>query len=165
MDDRVRELLERVRSTAVDLGEAAGTTARSAGKYAGQMVDIAKLNMKIFDLKSEIADLLKDVGQVVYDTHHGREAGEGALDALLAQLDETFANFDALVDSARGGRPQLPAHFGPGSRLKVYVRDREDLPRVAEALDARLGERVPRIVLHAAICRRELAVEIDGVHG
>ena len=24
---------------------------------------------------------------------------------------------------------------------------------------------VPRVLLHAAICRRELAVEIDGVHG
>ena len=107
---------------------------------------------------SDIPLLLSGTASIV--GHASRHEGE-----LLAQLDETFANFDALVDSARGGRPQLPAHFGPGSRLKVYVRDREDLPRVAEALDARLGERVPRIVLHAAICRRELAVEIDGVHG
>ena len=28
----------------------------------------------------------------------------------------------------------------------------------------RLGQRVPYIVLHAAICRRELCIEIDGVH-
>ena len=98
MDDRVRELLERVRATAVDLGEAAGTTARSAGKYAGQMVDIAKLNMRIFDLKSEIADLLKDVGQVVYDTHRGQEASEGALDGLLAQLDEKSAAVDEVKE-------------------------------------------------------------------
>ena len=35
---------------------------------------------------------------------------------------------------------------------------------VAQALDARFGNSVPRILLHAAICRRELAVEIDGVH-
>ena len=92
------EMLAGGRVTAGDLGEAAGTTARSAGKYAGQMVDIAKLNMKIFDLKSEIADLLKDVGQVVYDTHHGREAGEGALDALLAQLDEKNAAVDEVKE-------------------------------------------------------------------
>ena len=98
MDDRVRELLERVRATAVDLGEAAGTTARSAGKYAGQMVDIAKLNMRIFDLKSEIADLLKDVGQVVYDTHRGQETSEGALDGLLAQLDEKSAAVDEVKE-------------------------------------------------------------------
>ncbi|WP_101927336.1 MULTISPECIES: pteridine-dependent deoxygenase [Luteimonas] len=84
---------------------------------------------------------------------------------LLAQLDETFANFDALIASARQRQPGLPPDFGPGSRLKVYVRDADDLPIVAEALDARFGDRVPRVVLHAAICRRELALEIDGVHG
>jgi chorismate lyase/3-hydroxybenzoate synthase len=48
--------------------------------------------------------------------------------------------------------------------LKVYVRDRGDLGIVADALQARFGDRVPLIVLHAAICRRELCIEIDGVH-
>ncbi|MEO6077119.1 MAG: pteridine-dependent deoxygenase [Dokdonella sp.] len=85
-------------------------------------------------------------------------------DALLAQIDETFANFDSLLAAARELQPALPAEFGAGTRLKVYVRDRADLPIVARALDARFGTRVPRIVLHAAICRRELCVEIDGVH-
>ena len=84
---------------------------------------------------------------------------------LLAQIEETFTNFDALLDAARCHRPDLPAAFGPGTRLKVYVRDRADLPLVAEALQQRFGDRVPRVVLHAAVCRRELAVEIDGVHG
>ncbi|MGY0561543.1 chorismate transformation enzyme, FkbO/Hyg5 family [Luteimonas sp. A277] len=92
--------------------------------------------------------------------HASQHEGE-----LLAQLEETFANFDALLASARRGRPELPARFGAGTRLKVYVRDREDLPVVARALDERFGDRVPHIVLHAVICRRELIVEIDGVHG
>ncbi len=86
-------------------------------------------------------------------------------DILLAQIDETFANFDALLAAARLSQPALPAAFGPGTRLKVYVRDRNDLDAVAAALQARFGDRVPCIVLHAAICRRELCVEIDGVHG
>ncbi len=85
-------------------------------------------------------------------------------DALLAQLEETFANFDALLAAARQRQPLLPASFGAGTRLKVYVRDRDDLGVVAAALQARFGDRVPRILLHAAICRRELCVEIDGVH-
>jgi chorismate lyase/3-hydroxybenzoate synthase len=84
---------------------------------------------------------------------------------LLAQLDETFANFDALLAAARTREPALPPRFGSGTRLKVYVRDRDDLPVVADVLDRRFGDTVPRILLHAAICRRELAVEIDGVHG
>ena len=84
---------------------------------------------------------------------------------LLAQIEETFTNFDALLGAARQRAPWLPAQFGPGTRLKVYVRDRDDLPLVKAALDQRFGDRVPRVLLHAAICRRELCMEIDGVHG
>ena len=92
--------------------------------------------------------------------HASQHEGE-----LLAQIEETFVNFDALLEAARARAPGLPAQFGPGTRLKVYVRDRADLPLVAQALDQRFGDRVPRVLLHAAICRRELSMEIDGVHG
>ncbi|HLM54329.1 MAG TPA: pteridine-dependent deoxygenase, partial [Pseudoxanthomonas sp.] len=92
--------------------------------------------------------------------HASQHEGE-----LLAQLQETFANFDALLQAARISAPSLPSEFGSGTRLKVYVRDRADLPLVADALDQRFGDRVPRLLLHAAICRRELSLEIDGVHG
>lgn len=93
----------------------------------------------------------------------GHESRHG--ECLESQLAETFANFDSLIAAARQQRPQLPPGFGAGSRLKVYVRDAAELPRVAAALDARLGPDVPTLLLHAAICRRELRVEIDGVHG
>lgn len=91
MDERVKELLDRVRGTAVTMGEVAGSTARFAGKCAGQMVDVAKLNMKIFDLKADVNGLLRDVGQMVYDTHRGADADAGAVDALLRQIDERHA--------------------------------------------------------------------------
>ena len=84
---------------------------------------------------------------------------------LLAQLDETFANFDSLIGAAREHAPALPARFGRDTRLKVYVRERDDLPLVAEAFADRFGGGVPHLILHAVICRRDLAVEIDGVHG
>lgn len=92
--------------------------------------------------------------------HRSLHAGQ-----LLAQLDETFANFDSLIGAARTHAPGLPAAFGPETRLKVYVREREDLPLVAEAFAERFGGGVPHLILHAAICRRDLAIEIDGVHG
>ena len=85
--------------------------------------------------------------------------------ALLAQLEETLANFDALLGAARERQPRLPPRFGAGTRLKVYVRDRGDMDAVAATLQARFGDEVPHFLLHAAICRRDLAVEIDGVHG
>jgi chorismate lyase/3-hydroxybenzoate synthase len=85
-------------------------------------------------------------------------------DSIETQLDETLANFDSLIATARQRRPTLPARFGPRSRLKVYVRDLAELDHVAALLEQRLAPEVPRILLHAQVCRRELRVEIDGVH-
>jgi enamine deaminase RidA (YjgF/YER057c/UK114 family) len=73
-------------------------------------------------------------------------------DALLAQLEETFANFDALLGAARQSQATLPASFGAGTRLKVYVRDRGDLDAVDAALQARFGDRV-----RASSCTRRSA--------
>jgi hypothetical protein len=98
MEDRVRQLLERVRETAASMGEAAGTTARYAGKCAGQMVDVAKLNMKIFDLKNDMNQLLGEVGQLVYDTHRGQAPDVTPLDELLAQLDAKNAAIGELKE-------------------------------------------------------------------
>lgn len=85
-------------------------------------------------------------------------------DSVATQLDETLTNLGCLIAAGRARRPSLPARFGPHSRLKVYVREREEMPIVAALLDQRLGPDVPRIVLHAQVCRRELRIEIDGSH-
>ncbi|UNK58966.1 pteridine-dependent deoxygenase [Pseudoxanthomonas daejeonensis] len=85
--------------------------------------------------------------------------------SVQAQVDETLANLASLVDTARRQSPELPAVLGAGSPLKVYVRDPSDAEAVAARLDASLDPSVPRLLLHAQVCRRELLVEIDGVHG
>lgn len=84
-------------------------------------------------------------------------------DSLEAQFGEVLANLVSLVDAARLLRPDLPTGPGTGTRLKVYVRDGEALPAVEALLQQRLPG-VPRLLLHGHVCRRELAVEIDGVH-
>ena len=95
MDDRVKELLDRVRDTAVTVSQAAGVTARYAGKCAGQMVDVAKLNMKIFDLRAEVNGLLREVGQLVYDTHLGCASGDDKVGPLLSRIDEKHKAIEA----------------------------------------------------------------------
>jgi len=87
MDDKVRALLDKVKESAIMMGDVAGVTARYAGKCAGQMVDVAKLNMRIFDLNAACNELLRAVGQVVYDTHLGQEPEGDPLTGLLTQLD------------------------------------------------------------------------------
>ena len=85
-------------------------------------------------------------------------------DSVETQLDETLANLDSLLATARAVQPALPQQMGAGSRLKVYVRDADELDHVSALLAERLDPAVPRLLLHAAICRRELRIEIDGVH-
>lgn len=86
------------------------------------------------------------------------------LDCVDSQLDETVENIRSLIDVARGVRPSLPALPGLSTPLKAYVREADELARVDELLAARLPH-VPRLVLHARVCRRELRLEIDGTHG
>ena len=84
-------------------------------------------------------------------------------DSVEAQLDETLRNIGALIDVARTMRPDLPAAPGAETPLKAYVREAGELAAVDAAMATRLPG-VPRVVLHARVCRRELRLEIDGCH-
>ena len=96
MDDKVKNLLERVRGTASYAADAAADGARAAGKRAGQMVDVAKPNVQLFDLNGEYNDLLRQLGQVMYDTHRGEAPENDAVTKLLAQADEKAAKIAEL---------------------------------------------------------------------
>jgi chorismate lyase/3-hydroxybenzoate synthase len=78
---------------------------------------------------------------------------------LAAQLDETLANLHSLL-AASGSHVPL----GARSPLKVYVRHAVDLNPVHEMLRSRLGDAVPLLLLHGDVCRRELLLEIEGIH-
>ena len=98
MDDKVRELLDRVRDTAVGAADAANQTARVAGKKAGQMVDVAKLNVQLFDLNGEYNEVLRQLGQVMYDTHRGRAPDGDQITVLLDRADELSGKIAELKD-------------------------------------------------------------------
>jgi chorismate lyase/3-hydroxybenzoate synthase len=82
--------------------------------------------------------------------------------APVAQLEETLANLQALLARAHADDAHLPARFTADSRLRVYLRDPADLPALAAAWQAH-GLPEPTW-LHGAVCRRELAVEIELAH-
>ncbi len=84
--------------------------------------------------------------------------------AVDEQLRETLTNLQSLVDAARRQRPSLSPTLGADSVLKVYVRRAGDMPAVAAQMAALPG--APAfVVLHAEVCRAELLVEIEGLHG
>ena len=102
MDDKVRALLERVRGTANYAADAAADGARAAGKKAGQMVDVAKLNVRLFDLNGEYNDVLRQLGQVMVETHQGLAADPERVTALLAQADERADEKSAGIAELKG---------------------------------------------------------------
>ena len=106
---------------------------------------------------SRLPLLLSGTASVVgHATLHG--------DSTERQLQETFNNFEALIGAARRHRPGVPEQFGHGSRLKVYVRNLDEVADVRRMLAQRLPADLPYLVLNAVVCRHDLRVEIDGVH-
>ena len=98
MDEKVKDLLDNIRGAADVAADACADTARVAGRKAGQMVDVAKLNVQLFDLNGEFNDTLRQLGQVMYDTHLGREAESGTVTGLLDQADQTAARIAEVKD-------------------------------------------------------------------
>lgn len=81
---------------------------------------------------------------------------------VLAQLDETLRNLDALVARA-AARVGSRARFGEGSLLRVYLRDPAHAAAVAARLTAQFGPDLPVMLLHGDLCRSELAIEVEAV--
>jgi chorismate lyase/3-hydroxybenzoate synthase len=84
---------------------------------------------------------------------------------VRGQLDETFANLANVLQRAAGAAPGITTRLGPQSLLKIYLRDESLLPEVHDFLRERVPSQTRYIVLHADICRSELLVEIDCLHG
>ena len=96
MDEKVRALLERVRGTANYAADAAADGARTAGRKAGQMMDVAKLNVQLFDLNGEFNEVLRQLGQVMYNTHKGEVPESDEVTKLLGQADEKMGKIAEL---------------------------------------------------------------------
>jgi chorismate lyase/3-hydroxybenzoate synthase len=92
--------------------------------------------------------------------HASRHPGD-----LDAQIDETLANLASIQQRAAVHAPAIPPRLTGTSVLKIYLRD---AARAAQ-VDARVRERLPAgvqyLILEADICRAELLVEIDCLHG
>lgn len=84
--------------------------------------------------------------------HHG----------CLAQLDEALVNLDHVIARA-AARLGSVATAGAGTVLRVYLRNPADAAAVGARLLERFGARMPFMLLHGDICRRELLVELEAV--
>ena len=117
---------------------AAADTARVAGKKAGQMVDVAKLNVQLFDLNGDFNDILRRLGQVMYDTHRGQTPEGDPVTELLAEADETAAKVEEVKSRI--------------ADLRQKIEERPDWEKAVEELDgevSRIRENLRMAVLRA----------------
>ncbi|MCI8538701.1 MAG: zinc ribbon domain-containing protein [Oscillospiraceae bacterium] len=125
MDERVWDLIDRVRHTAGKVGGAAGNTARSATRRAGNLVDVTKLNLQIFDLNGEVSDLLQEAGRMLYGAHQGEMVDVEAMEAVLSDLDEKNGQIDELKERVvllKNSRP-CPSCGAPCGKEDHFCKD------------------------------------------
>ncbi len=87
MDDRMKEILDKIRASATVAGEYASDQVNKASKKAGEMIEITKLNLQIFDLNAEIGAIYKEISEMIYATHIDAEAQVDNLEELLVEVD------------------------------------------------------------------------------
>lgn len=160
MDDKVKELLDRIRDTASAPPTARRTPPGWPDGKAGQMVDVAKLNVQLFDLNGEFSDILKKLGQVMYDTHRGQGGESTDVAGLLERADEVsekIREVKARISDLRQSRtcPACGASCGkedkycpglrrPSVRRRRWTSHSNSMKRAPQAIRARLAASRPK---------------------
>ena len=84
---------------------------------------------------------------------------------IARQLQETLDNLASLTRAGSTAAPGLQPRLTGGSLLKIYLREAAAVAEVERLLAPRLPAGLRYLILEAEVCRRELLVEIDCVHG
>ena len=96
MNDRIRNIFEKVYSGASVAGEIATKTAELAGEKAKDAYNSSKINLKIFDLKTDIDILYKDIGKLIYSAHKNEDSSVEEIDKRLEAIDERMERIEML---------------------------------------------------------------------
>ena len=127
MNERLQDLLDSVQRTAGQVGDAAADAAYGVGKKAVELVSVAKMNIQLVELRSEINTGLREVGEMMYATHTGDPTDSETLLAKLSEIDALNARVEEL--SAQISRekaaenPVCPLCGAPVRRDDVFCRE------------------------------------------
>jgi chorismate lyase/3-hydroxybenzoate synthase len=92
--------------------------------------------------------------------HASRHPGD-----VCAQLEETLTNVTNVLHRAAAATPGITPRLGEETLLKFYLREESLLPDVEVLLRKLLPPKTQFLILHADICRSELLIEADCLHG
>ena len=107
MNEKLIDILEMVQRTAVQVGDTASDVAYGVGKKTEELLSVAKLNIRIVDLKAEVNTSMREVGEMLYATHTGTPTDSDVLLGKLQEIDELNARLAELNELL--GRQTEPA--------------------------------------------------------
>ena len=107
MNQKLSELLASVQSTAVQVSDVAVDAVYGAGRKAGELVDAARVQLRIVDRKAEVNLVLRELGEILYATHVGEPSDSEIMLAKLQEIDALKAEIAELEN--RLGRKPAPA--------------------------------------------------------
>ena len=107
MNEKLIDILEMVQRTAVQVGDTAADVAYGVGKKTEELLSVAKLNIRVVDLKAQVNTSMREVGEMLYATHTGTPTDSDVLLGKLQEIDELNARLAELNELL--GRQAEPA--------------------------------------------------------
>ena len=101
MNEKLNDLLDSVQRCAARAGDVAADAAYGVGKKAGELLSVAKLNIRVMDQKAAVNVALREIGELLYATHTGDPADSEALQSKLEEIDALKAEIAALEEQIR----------------------------------------------------------------
>jgi len=107
MNEKIYEIMEKVRQTATQAGDVAADVAYGVGMKASELLSVAKMNIRIVSLKNDVNARFRELGELLYATHTGTPTESDVLLEKLQEIDALKAEIQEL--SAQVGREEAAA--------------------------------------------------------
>ena len=119
MNETLQELLCAIQRAAGQVSDTAADAAYGGGKRAEALLSTAKLNIRATELKAQVNEQLKAVGEMIYATHTGTPTDSDVLLAKLQEIDELNAHLAELNELlGRQTEPAAPRCGGCGAAVR-----------------------------------------------
>lgn len=102
MDMKKRTLWDKAKDMADKTGEVARDVFDAAERRVSGVASATKINLKIFDLRTECDNLYREIGRMVYSIHQGAEMLNDAMEAKIAQIDQKQKQISLLRQELAG---------------------------------------------------------------
>ena len=87
LKDQLQSLFHTTRRRAVQVGSAARAGAAKAGHTTESALAYTRLRVHAMELKGQVKDRLRNIGELVYATHTGTPADSEEMQHLLQEVD------------------------------------------------------------------------------